>query len=75
MHYGFYAVHTVWMALAWIVGAGLLFACMWLLFSAIYRHDASGPEEILRQRYAAGEIDTEEYERRLAELGKKKTAA
>lgn len=74
MHYGMYPVHTIWMVLSWIVGAGLFFACIWLMFSAIYREQAS-PEEILRQRYAAGEIDTEEFQRRLAELDKKKSAA
>jgi uncharacterized membrane protein len=74
MHYGMYPIHTIWMALSWIVGTGLLFACIWLLFSAIYR-EKSSPKEILRQRYAAGEIDTDEYKRRIAELDKTKTAA
>ena len=75
MHYGFYPVHTVWMALSWIVVSGLFFACIWLLFSAIYGRGVRSPEEILKQRYAAGEIDTEEYERRLSELRKTRTAA
>ena len=75
MHYNMYAVHTVWMALAWIVGSGLVFACMVLLFGAIFGREARSPEEVLEHRYAAGEIDTYEYERRLAELRKTKAAA
>jgi uncharacterized membrane protein len=76
MHYGIYAVHSVWMALAWIAGSGLVFACMYFLFSAIYgRGGTASPNEILRHRYAEGEIDTQEYERRLAELTKTKPAA
>jgi uncharacterized membrane protein len=75
MHYGMYPVHTIWMALSWIVGSGLLFACIWLSFSAIYVKGRSSPVEILEQRYAAGEIDTDEYNRRLAELSKNKPAA
>ncbi len=75
MHYGIYAIHTVWMALFWIVGAVLAFACISSLLSAIYRDRPGNPGEILKRRYAAGEIGTEEYERRLGELSKTKDAA
>ena len=75
MHYSIYAVHTVWMALAWIAGSGLLFAFMVFLFFAIYGRERSTPEEVLKNRYAAGEIDTQEFERRLLELRKTIPAA
>ena len=75
MHFGISAVHSIWMTLAWIVGSGLVFACMVLLFGAIYGRGAATPDEILRRRYAAGEIDTREYERRLSELTKTAPAA
>jgi uncharacterized membrane protein len=75
MHYGIHAVHTVWMALAWIAGSGLVFACMLLFFDAVYGRGETRPEEILKRRYAAGEIDTQEYEQRLSELNKTKPAA
>jgi len=70
-----YAVHTVWMALAWIIGSGLVFAIIVFLFEAIYGRERNNAEEILEHRYAAGEIDTAEYERRLSELRKTKPAA
>ena len=77
MHYWPYGGHMIWMTISWIVGTGLFFALVWLLILAINgRTQTSGsPENILRQRYAGGEIDTEEYERRLGELRKTKTAA
>jgi len=75
MHFGISAVHSIWMALTWVLGSGLVFACMVLLFGAIYGRVAASPDEILRHRYAAGEIDTQEYERRLSALKKTTPAA
>ena len=77
MHYWFNGGHMIWMTISWIVGTGLLAMLIWLLAAAARgRPQASGsPEDILRRRYAAGEIDTEEYERRLEELRKTKGAA
>ena len=65
------------MTISWLVGIGLLSLFVWLLVSAFNRgpESTSSPEEILRRRYAAGEIGTEEYERRLEELRKTKSAA
>jgi putative membrane protein len=67
----------IWMAISWIVGIGLFSMFLWLLVTAVSGGPESSrsPEEILRRRYAAGEIDAEEYERRLAELRKTKSAA
>jgi putative membrane protein len=59
----------VWMALSWLVGIGLFAMLIWLLVNARPAGNYS-PEEILRRRYAAGEIETEEYKRRREELRK-----
>jgi putative membrane protein len=48
-------------------------AVVWLVLSATRRNESSGPtrqtpEEILAERYARGEIDADEYRRRLDDL-------
>lgn len=77
MHYWFSGGHMIWMAISWLVGIGLFVMMSWLLVTAIRGSNPPGscPEEILCRRYAAGEIDTNEYERRLEELRKTKSAA
>lgn len=77
MHYWFYGGHMIWMTISWIAGIGLFSLFIWLLISAIDREPEStdSPEDVLRRRYAAGEIESDEYERRLAELRKTKSAA
>ena len=77
MHYWFNDGHMVWMTISWLVGIGLFLMLMALLAIAIRggAQTKDSPEDILRRRYAAGDIDTEEYERRLAELRKTKSAA
>lgn len=69
--------HMAWMWLGWIVGLGVLALFVW----AIARAAASAtpassagreesPETILKRRYARGELDHDEYERRLSGLRK-----
>ena len=67
----------IWMTLSWLIGIGLFVALLWLLVRTVSpgQLDQSSPEKILRRRYAAGEIETEEFERRLAALRKAKDAA
>jgi len=69
--------HMIWMMVWWVVGIGLIIALFWLLFSIARGSTRStdSPEGILRRRYANGEIDTDEYQHRLAELRKTKDAA
>ena len=61
--------HELWMASWWIVLAAVV---LWLVWSTTHRTIRSRrpqtPEEMLRRRYAGGEIDNAEYERRLARL-------
>lgn len=62
----------------WMMGIGLLFwlvllgLAVWLVGRATGRERAEprgeAAEEILRRRFASGEIDAEEYERRLEVL-------
>ena len=76
MHYWFNAAHMIWMAISWLVGIGLFSMLVWLLIVAVNgRTELShSPEETLRCRYASGEIDTQEFERRLDELRKTSAA-
>ena len=79
MHYWYwsYGGHMIWMTISWLVGIGLFSMFIWLLVSAVNRRPESSrsPEDILKRRYAAGEIETEEYKRRLEELRKTKNVA
>jgi putative membrane protein len=66
--------HAAVMMLGWLFGILLLFFLIW----AIARVTGSprvgpreeSPEAILKRRYARGEVDREEYERRLSDLRK-----
>ena len=54
----------------WVVIIGLV---VWLVVRAMSQRAGSGEsaEDLLRRRYAAGEIDEEEYAKRLATLRRK----
>jgi len=59
------------MSLWWLFGLALLAVFIWLLSSASRRgggDSGESPEAILKRRYARGEIDREEYQRRLEDL-------
>jgi putative membrane protein len=66
--------HMLWMTMGWVVGIAFVVALFWLLFSAARGgiFSADRPEAVLRRRYAAGEIDTDEFQLRLSELRKSK---
>jgi len=63
--------HTGWMALWWVLGAGLIGVLAWAVIRA--SRPSSGvpesPEEILRRLYARGELDQETFQRIRDELG------
>jgi len=67
MHYGewgFWGMHVFWW-LFWIAVIVALFAA----FTPVSRRRRrETPLELLKRRYAAGEISTEEYEERKAKL-------
>ena len=64
--------HIGWMLLWWALPLALIVAVIWL---ATGRSSARGgrsasPEEVLKRRYATGEIDRDTYERMLEDLRK-----
>ena len=66
--------HMGGMWLWWLFGLGLLGLLVWALAragrSSASRRDEESPEAILKRRYARGELDEQEYERRLNNLRK-----
>lgn len=59
-----------WMWIFWIlVLVGLVFLIRWLVLSSTSGNRSKDtPEEILKRRYARGEITQEEYQRMLKDL-------
>jgi uncharacterized membrane protein len=60
----------IWMTVYWILGIALVAGVLWLFFNPAWRTTERGepPETTLKRRYASGEINSEEYERKLADL-------
>jgi putative membrane protein len=61
------------MGFMWLFWVALIAVIVWLLIRAAPGPTSSGevqdsPEQILKRRYARGEIEKEEYERRLTDL-------
>jgi putative membrane protein len=79
MPYWFNGGHMIWMTFWWLVGILFFVALVWVLVRAMSAGQTGqvdqSPETVLRRRYAAGDIDKEEFERRLATLRKTKDAA
>lgn len=66
--------HMGWMWLWWLFGLALLVLVVWAIARAAggsgSGRDGESPEAILKRRYARGELDEQEYERRLNNLRK-----
>lgn len=62
--------HGIGMVLWWIIGLAAIVAFVWVLvrMGRSRAEGTSSAEEMLRRRYAAGEIDEEEFRRRLSVL-------
>ncbi|MFA5937766.1 MAG: SHOCT domain-containing protein [Sinimarinibacterium sp.] len=63
--WGFWGMHLLW----WIVIVVILAVVLKPLVNTARRR-RSTPLEVLQRRYAAGEISTEEYEKRRATLAR-----
>ena len=60
------------MAIWWLFGLAVLVLLIWVVVRAVGPsgpgRGEESPETILKRRYARGEVDREEYERRLNDL-------
>ncbi|MCB0566956.1 MAG: SHOCT domain-containing protein [Phaeodactylibacter sp.] len=63
--YHFWGMHLLWWGF-WIVLLIVIFATPWLASGR--RRKAESPLEILKKRYAAGDLSTEEYKEQKAVL-------
>lgn len=61
-----------WMVVWWVFGVAVLVLLVWAIARAAGgfspRAAEDSPEAILKRRYARGELDREEYQRRLEDL-------
>ncbi len=65
--------HMGWMMIWPVLGLVILVGVIWMLVSLTTRRPTptgESPEDILKRRYARGEIDPEEFRRRLEDLRK-----
>jgi putative membrane protein len=66
--------HMGWMGLWWIAGLAALLLVVWVVARAAASPGVGRPEEspetLLKRRYAHGDIDREEFDRRLTDLRK-----
>ena len=73
----FGGAHMTWMLVSWLFLIGLFVTVLWLVAVVVSgrAEDTGAAEDILRRRFAAGEINTDEYERQLEELRNTKSVA
>lgn len=68
--------HMAWMGVSWVVSLAVLVLLVWFMARVMMPGGgtrtgftpADSPETILKRRYAGGEIDREEYQRRLEDI-------
>ncbi len=68
-----FGTHGWGLGWGWIIGVLLLAILVWIIVKAYSskkrgKPDNSSPLDILKERYARGEIDKDEFERRKKEL-------
>jgi len=59
------------MWLWWLVAIGLIAVVVWAVIRSVSRAGngaTESPQDVLKRRYARGEIDKDEYEKRLQDL-------
>ena len=65
--YHFWGMHLLWW-IFWVILLIAIFATPWLAFGRSRKRETESPLEILKKRYASGDLTTEEYEERKAVL-------
>lgn len=63
--------HMGWMGIWWIVGAALIALVVWAVLRSsrgAMNGSSESPAQVLKRRYAKGEIDHATYQRMLTEL-------
>jgi len=63
--------HMMGMWLWWLLAIGLIAVVAWAVMRSASRSGngtTETPQDVLKRRYARGEIDKEEYEKRLQDL-------
>lgn len=61
--------HMSWMGIWWLVGAAIIAVVVWALVrSSLLNGSSKSPEQVIKRRYAKGEIDQATYQRMLAEI-------
>lgn len=71
MHWWNGGGHMGWMGIWWIVGAAFIALVVWALLRSsrgLMNGSSESPEQVLKRRYAKGEIDHATYQRMLTEL-------
>lgn len=69
-----YGVHGWGMGIWWILGIVVLIVIIWIVVKAISRNNrqphsgSNSALDVLKERYARGEIDKEEFEQRKKDL-------
>jgi len=67
MHTGWFGMGWMWIFWLFVIVGGIALVAT-LARNSANRPTAPGPEEVVKQRYARGEIDRQEYERKLEDL-------
>lgn len=65
--------HMGWMSMWWLLIIAVLVLVAWFARSAASRNDGTqqeSPEQVLKRRYARGEVDRATYEKMLEDLRK-----
>lgn len=66
-----YGWHMGWMMTGWsIVWMLIVLGMIWVVMRSAATRQSDSPESVLKRRYAHGDIDGQEYERRLNDLRK-----
>lgn len=60
--------HMGWMWIWWALGLAVVIAAVWLVARGGAQASGESAEQILKRRYASGDIDREEYERKLEDM-------